>query len=327
MNYKEFASDMPPEHSLEFTSAEESEEALLNLGFHQPVRQLGKGKFRYRISVRSTDAAELGSDRFSAAVSLHLEPPADMLMLLFPRSVSGSFLACGNQTGNDKLIILPGGSGTDIVVPDLAGSEAIMIPKARFIELTETICAMPKSFRPERLTVIEGNTAQLHALRREVVRHIANPESEDSREDLPNLVAAAIDWIGHSSGQWRPESLKGNATPMHLAKMVQAYLEEHYRESIRSEALCRLTGVSLRTVQRCFRQYFDQTITDYLKTIRLDATQRSLIAVHPSSTSVAEVALRHGFTHLGRFSVHYRERYGESPRQTLDSRADRKSYL
>ena len=131
---------MPPEHSLEFTSAEESEEALLNLGFHQPVRQLGKGKFRYRISVRSTDAAELGSDRFSVAVSLHLEPPADMLMLLFPRSVSGSFLASGNQTGNDKLIILPGGSGTDIVIPDLAGSEAIMIPKARFIELTETIC-------------------------------------------------------------------------------------------------------------------------------------------------------------------------------------------
>jgi transcriptional regulator GlxA family with amidase domain len=104
---------------------------------------------------------------------------------------------------------------------------------------------------------------------------------------------------------------------MHLAKMVQAYIEEHYRESIHSEALCRLTGVSFRTVQRCFRNYFDQTATDYLKTVRLDAARRSLIAAHPSNTTVAKVALSYGFTHLGRFSVHYRERYGESPRETL----------
>jgi AraC-like DNA-binding protein len=33
--------------------------------------------------------------------------------------------------------------------------------------------------------------------------------------------------------------------------------------------------------------------------------------------SVAEVAARWGFSHLGRFAAAYRKRYGESPSHTL----------
>jgi AraC-like DNA-binding protein len=37
----------------------------------------------------------------------------------------------------------------------------------------------------------------------------------------------------------------------------------------------------------------------------------------PGDTSVAALAARWGFTHLGRFAVEYRRRYGHSPSQTL----------
>jgi transcriptional regulator GlxA family with amidase domain len=66
------------------------------------------------------------------------------------------------------------------------------------------------------------------------------------------------------------------------------------------------------------------TITDYLKTVRLDKARRDLQASHQSLTTVATVALRHGNMHLGRFSVHYRARFGESPKETL---ANEKSCL
>lgn len=80
-----------------------------------------------------------------------------------------------------------------------------------------------------------------------------------------------------------------------------------------------------RTLQRSFRKYFDLTITAYLKTVRLDATRRELLAAHPSENTVAEIALRHGLTHLGRFSVEFRDRFGESPRDTLAKSRGRKS--
>ena len=42
---------------------------------------------------------------------------------------------------------------------------------------------------------------------------------------------------------------------------------------------------------------------DYLKAVRLDAAHRELAAAHPSEDSVTDIALRHGFNHLGRFSI------------------------
>jgi len=72
-------------------------------------------------------------------------------------------------------------------------------------------------------------------------------------------------------------------------------------------------------VQRCFREYFDLTITDYLKTIRLDGANRELAGADSGEVSVTKIALHNGFSHLGRFSLAYRRRFGESPSETLNT--------
>jgi transcriptional regulator GlxA family with amidase domain len=91
------------------------------------------------------------------------------------------------------------------------------------------------------------------------------------------------------------------------------------------EDLCRATGVGARALQKSFRTYFDLTISEYVKAVRLDAAYRALAASHSSERSVTEIAGRQGFGHLGRFSVEYRERFGESPSTTLARRAPRRS--
>jgi len=146
---------------------------------------------------------------------------------------------------------------------------------------------------------------------------VANPELENAHEDLANFISATIDWIGQSSSRWRPERLDDNAAPMRVAKLAQSYIEENYRQPIRLEELCRLAGVSVRTLQRCFMEYFDLTVTSYINTVRLEAAHRELTAARPPHISIADIALRNGHSHLGRFSVHYRERYGVSPKNTL----------
>ena len=317
MDYKEFASDLPLRNSIEFTSPEESEEVLRSMGIDQPVRQIGRGDFRYRLAVRSTPEADLYADRFSTAVSMHLETPAGMIAMLFPRTASGRFLASGDQVGNDKLVVIPGGSGTDIVGPDLVGSESILISQLRFSELLDVVSRTPHPFRPEATAIITGDTSRLHATRRIVRTLLVDPEQDPVHENLDNLVATMIEWLGRYSRGWKPEQLRGNAAPARVARQTREYIEENYRKPIRLEELCHTTSVSARTVQRCFREYFDQTVTDYVKTVRLDAARRQLLVEDASLTSVATVAMRHGNMHLGRFSVDFRERYGESPKDTL----------
>ena len=126
-----------------------------------------------------------------------------------------------------------------------------------------------------------------------------------------------IAWMVHSSHRLRPEGLGTCSVRGQVARLTREFIEEHYREAIRLEDLCRVAGVGVRTLQRCFREYFDLTITDYLKTLRLNAARRGLAEADPSQTSVTTVALEHGFGHLGRFSVEFRDRFGESPSETL----------
>jgi len=315
MTYAEFAADLPPNRTMHFTSAEEMEEALQQAGVYQPIRQLGEGEFRSALAVQSTELADLFSDRYKTAISIYLEPPAGAVGFLFPRSESGHFRANGVDIGNDKLLVVANGSGVDIVGPALVGSEAIAIPQTRFTEMTQILC--PTTAIPEGTAIFDGDTAQLHALRKAVADLVAAPESEVEGEDVPNVIALAIVWMGDFHSQGTPEHLTVSKAQSRVAKWAQEYIEEHYSDAVHIEDLCRVTGVGVRTLQRCFREDLDITVSNYLKAVRLDSARRELLAAHHSNTSVTRIAMQNGCPHLGRFSVEFRERFGQSPRQTL----------
>ncbi|QIH07319.1 helix-turn-helix domain-containing protein [Pseudomonas sp. BIOMIG1BAC] len=50
---------------------------------------------------------------------------------------------------------------------------------------------------------------------------------------------------------------------------------------------------------------------------RLNAAHRDLQQASPAHTTVAEIAMRHSFWHLGRFAEGYRELFYEQPKRTL----------
>ena len=102
-----------------------------------------------------------------------------------------------------------------------------------------------------------------------------------------------------------------------VAERSKAFIDGHFREPIRMEDLRHATGVSVRTLQRCFKQCFGVTTTRYLRAVRLDAAYRDLIEAHPARNSVTKIALRNGCSHLGRFSSEFRKRFGQLPREVL----------
>ena len=317
MNYADFASDLPLQQSILFESAEACEETLRQCGVEQPTRQLGKGPFRARLATRSTEQADLFADRYNTALSLSLEPPAGAFSLLFPRSANGKFLSCGEEVGNSSLIMFDERSSLDIVTSAFSGTECIAIPEARFIEMTETLFPTLKPISYEQPAVIRGDTAQLCALRNSLIELVAFPESEPSLEYLSYVITATLNWLIESQSHCRHERITSNRKRIHIAKLAREFIEEHYCEAVTTESLCLVTGASARSLQRCFREYFDLTITDYLKMVRLDAAYRDLVSTHPSESSVSAVAMRNGFTHFGRFSIEFRARFGESPSKTL----------
>ncbi|MET9319494.1 AraC family transcriptional regulator [Streptomyces sp. NPDC003038] len=94
---------------------------------------------------------------------------------------------------------------------------------------------------------------------------------------------------------------------------------DHAHEPISVADMAQAAGVSVWSLREGFRTHLAVSPLAYLRSARLVRARRDLLAVaygHTAET-VTEVALRWGFTHLGRFTGHYRAAYGEAPSQTV----------
>jgi len=105
--------------------------------------------------------------------------------------------------------------------------------------------------------------------------------------------------------------------PRHVRK-VEEFLRQHVNEPICADQLAQIAGVSLRSLYAGFKEFCGVSPMQYLRNLRLDGARMALSA--EPDASVACIAMQWGFAHLGRFSAEYKQRFGESPSESLRRR-------
>lgn len=98
---------------------------------------------------------------------------------------------------------------------------------------------------------------------------------------------------------------------------AEQFILTHVAEPLDLEAIAAAAGVGTRTLQRVFRQYRGRSPMEFLRDSRLNLARRKLCTPGPETGTVTAVALSCGFNHLGKFAASYRERFQESPSDTL----------
>lgn len=123
---------------------------------------------------------------------------------------------------------------------------------------------------------------------------------------------------------WHPnnysEQLRRGILPARAPYVRRAmeYIREHLDSPLTAVELADHAGVGVRALQAGFARDLNCTPSAYIRDQRLDRIRQELLRADPSGgTSVSGVALRWGFSHLGRMSRAYRARFGELPSQTL----------
>ncbi|MBY3326668.1 AraC family transcriptional regulator [Rhizobium laguerreae] len=103
--------------------------------------------------------------------------------------------------------------------------------------------------------------------------------------------------------------------PRHV-KWAIDFMQEHVAEPISLNDIALAAKVSVRTLQQGFRQFRQTTPMSYLQDLRMAAAHRDLLE-SDARQAIADVALKWGFMHPGRFAAEYRKRFGQLPSQTL----------
>ena len=99
-------------------------------------------------------------------------------------------------------------------------------------------------------------------------------------------------------------------------KRAVDYLESHLDLPVTMADLVAASQVAGRTLIQHFRDFKGTSPMRYLREARFARVRRELLAADPEE-SVTRIASDWGFTHLGRFAVEYRRRFGECPSDTL----------
>jgi AraC-like DNA-binding protein len=164
------------------------------------------------------------------------------------------------------------------------------------------------------------------ALLKDLIRlHVQHLDTSDDLLRSPLVIANLEDTLMTTLLTFHSHnySLRFEDTPPALVprqvKLVEDYIHANADEPLTMQDFVALANVSARSIHHAFRKYRGYSPKSLLMSVRLARARERLLTADVGE-SVTGIALDCGFAHLGRFSLEYRKRFGESPSSTLRRR-------
>ncbi|ENN85763.1 putative transcriptional regulatory protein [Rhizobium freirei PRF 81] len=102
----------------------------------------------------------------------------------------------------------------------------------------------------------------------------------------------------------------------HAVRKADEFIRANAACAIATADIAEAAGVPLRTLQDSYRKARGRTLIEAVQSVRLETLRKMLLAGRDELT-VADAVFACGLGHLGRAAFAYRERFGESPSETL----------
>ena len=151
----------------------------------------------------------------------------------------------------------------------------------------------------------------------------AQPARSAAVRHLESLLLSAILEVQPHNYSDALNEGKACIAPRHV-RQVERYIDEHAQEEIDLVTLVEASGVSARTLFEGFQRFRGTSPMAHLRAVRLERVREALLS-GGEGRNVSDIATAWHFFELGRFAGLYRQRYGESPSQTLKGHCQAKS--
>lgn len=221
----------------------------------------------------------------------------------------------GKELRNGDLVIYAAGSEMCISLPPQAQWIGMQIPIQRLQALgfelppSLTTLHLPGQLSSESINLISELSWVLGPQR------LQEPDKaviEQAHEQLLQVICQEL------LCRWqlpKANSMNHLLSRTRLIESVRQWCDSRTDTPLRIDTLCQDLGVPVWELERAFQQTYGMAPQRLITLQRLAKARMALLS---QASSVTEVAMGHGFWHLGRFSSLYKNYYGESPSSTLN---------
>lgn len=236
-------------------------------------------------------------------------------------SQAGPSYHWGVEAKPGDIAIFSVGCEKDIYLKGGVSYAAVTIPAAYLVKLAhivkpKTIARMhsPLLWRTmpvmRRFTVASLRTAIATSIK------LASKPQLDFKPDLFALTLLAP-LIAPLDCEENGERSQLAAVDLRFVLQAEDILRSNDMSALSMPELCLDLGVSRRTLERAFRRTLDMSPSRYLMLFRLCRAREDLVK---GEETISNIAMKHGFYELGRFSRRYKQLFDELPSETLAAR-------
>lgn len=267
--------------------------------------------------------ADLDLCRISYGGSVRVTSPALESVYHLQVLLSGNCLWRGHQREHHlvpgELLLINPDDPVDLTYSQDCEKFILKVP----VKVLEAVCDEHRWQRPDsgvrflrnhyRLDELEGFASLLAMVCQEAeasdpLLRVQSHYSQIVGSKLLSLLATNI----------RRESLGASAASF---ERITDYIERNLKQELSSEHLAEQARMSVRSLYALFERQLGITPKQYIRQRKLECIHACLSDPDCLVRSLTELALDHGFLHLGRFSESYRRQFGELPSNTLKRRA------
>lgn len=296
-------------------------EAALSAWDHR-YRQISPGAFRGNLLHTQVGSLGIFRNCWERAIHYRGVAPEGTIALGVTLAQNGEGRWMGQRMGPDDMIVSDCHAEGEFHSAPFWDSVVFAIPETELVQQIADI-----THDDPRNILIKGLvhlTPQVSArVRRASMTYLdAAAQSllaPDVLSPLPQMAKSIIELIARAliSAQPHRHSKLSLNRQRQLIHKAEDYCVHHSNSPLIISQLCREIDVSERTLRYAFHNKVGTSPLAYLKVQLLNQVYRVMRDADPGTVIIKQIAIDHGFTHLGHFSGDYQRLFGELPSETL----------
>ncbi|MBZ9558543.1 MULTISPECIES: helix-turn-helix domain-containing protein [unclassified Modicisalibacter] len=287
-------------------------------GWQQVYDQLGAGRPSSELLQVSGERFQVFHEVLDKRVVQHGQSPRKRFCMAFSTARTPVIQGC--KVVSNSVLLLRDGEEFMLHAPEGLAFLALCVDLERFSRLAEVELGTERFARFAAMPGMDVPMRLLKAISVRLFRDLDGLVARGSHDDPvlekrieDTLMAVLLDLFLQANGEKRRNEL---AVSTYLVKRSQELALADPQRPLSVLDLCEQLHVSRKTLQNSFQRVVSMRPVEFLRSIRLNAVRRQLMASSADESSVGDVAYAMGFRHLSHFSASYYTLFGEYPSET-----------